>query len=624
MLYNGINSCVINNGFFSQFFHLERGVRQGCPVSPYLYIVVAELLAIMIRKNKNIEGIDIEGTLHKIMQFADDTTILSMFKQESITAIFQTFDIFEGVTGLKINYDKTELLRIGSLCNTQAKLYTQKPVNWTNDPLLILGVNVTQSRKDLVEANFPQLLTKIQNVIKIWSMRNLTIYGKVLLAKSLLISQLTYKLSLLPTPSKEYLKEVNTLISNFIWNNKPPRIAREYLLLPLEKGGLNLTDIIFQEKGLKISWVKRILEETKEDLRKLANLTIPDCDGLIWVGNLKASDIDLVRIGNKGNVWDNILSAWCSYNYREPNTVEEIMNQPLWYNSHIRRQNRPFVIRVLYNKGIAYIKDIVDTEHGQVMSFSELTVLAGHPQLNLLYNQLVSAIPQRWKQTLRQNYHIDAFTEMIPNVQILCKVGKVTRFIHQKMTEKLPVDFSRKVKWESDLNITISEDDWLSFFTNMYEATVYNKLRFLQFRLLYRTLVTNVQRFKWGTVESDLCSFCGMAPEAYAHLFYNCEYIQILWTKFFIWLTRKSGLKLNYNITEIIFGVKNNNSIDKLINTLLLIIKQYIYAVKCQERRPNLNELLKRIYKMMLVERYLAGKNNKWNSFYEKWGVIEW
>ena len=624
VLYKGINSCVINNGNFSQFFELERGVRQGCPLSPYLYIVVAELLAIMIRKNKDIEGIDIEGTIHKIMQFADDTTILSMLKQESITAIFQTFDIFEGVTGLKINYDKTELLRIGSLCNSQAKLYTQKPVNWTNDPLLILGVNVTQSRKDLVEANFPQLLTKIQNVSKIWKMRNLTIYGKILLAKSLLISQLTYKLSLLPTPSKEYLKEVNSLISNFIWNDKPPRIAKDILLLPLEKGGLKLTDIVFQEKGLKISWVKRILEESKEDLRKMANLTIPDCDGLIWLGNLKVVDVDLVRIGNKGNMWDSILSAWCSYNYREPITVEEILNQPLWYNSHIRRQNKPFVIRALYNRGLVYIKDIVNVEQGQIMSFSEVTVLSGHLQLNIFYNQLLSAIPQKWKQTLRQSCHIDAWVEIIPNVKVICKVQKITKFIHQKMTEKLPIDLTRKIKWESDLNITISEDDWLGFFTNMYEATIYNKLRFLQYRLLHRTLVTNVQRFKWGTLETDVCSFCGMAPELYSHLFYKCEFVKILWTRFFVWLARRSGLKLNYSMTEILFGVKNNNSTDKLINTLILIIKQYIYAVKCQRRMPNLNELLKRIYKMMLVERYLAGKNNKWHFFNEKWGVIEW
>ena len=624
IFYNGINSSVVNNGYLSDYFQLERGVRQGCPLSPYLYIVVAELLAIMIRSNEDIEGIDIDGTLFKIMQFADDTTILSMFTEKSIAAIFQTFDIFEGVTGLKINYDKTELLRIGSLCNTHAKLYTQKPVNWTNDPLLILGVNITQSRKGLIEANFPQLLVKIQNISKIWNMRNLTIYGKVLISKSLLISQLTYKLSMLPTPNIEYLKEVNALISKFIWSNKPPRIAKDTLLLPIDKGGLNLIDLFFQEKGLKISWVKRILEETKQDLRKLAGLTIPDCDGLIWEANLKIDDVDYVRIGNKGNVWDSILRAWCSYNYKEPVNVDEIMNQTLWYNTHIRRQNKPFIIKALYNIGLCKIQDIVITEQGAFQGSSEFSLISGSETLKFAYNQLLSAIPQKWKLIVRQQYHTDIYTEVISNVKSICKVEKVTKFIHQKMAENLPVDLSRKLKWEEDLSIAITENDWLSLFSNMYEATIYNKLRFLQFRLLYRILVTNVHRCRWGLLDTDLCTFCGVAPESYIHLFVQCEYSNILWTKFFTWLARTSGLKLNYSPKELLFGITNNNSIDKLVNTLLLIVKQYIYSVKCQGRMPIFNELGKRIYKMMLVERYLAYKNSKWHKFNEKWGIIEW
>ena len=57
--YNNLSSCVLNNGFFSSLFQLERGVRQGDPLSPYLFLIAIEIMAISIRTNENIEGIKI-------------------------------------------------------------------------------------------------------------------------------------------------------------------------------------------------------------------------------------------------------------------------------------------------------------------------------------------------------------------------------------------------------------------------------------------------------------------------------------------------------------------------------------------------------------------------------------
>jgi hypothetical protein len=74
-LYKGSQACVTNNGFSSPFFSLERGVRQGCPLSAYLFIMVVELLANKIRNTKGIKDIKIGQDEIKIIQMADDTTI---------------------------------------------------------------------------------------------------------------------------------------------------------------------------------------------------------------------------------------------------------------------------------------------------------------------------------------------------------------------------------------------------------------------------------------------------------------------------------------------------------------------------------------------------------------------
>lgn len=112
--YQNISSCVIQNGILSQYFNPQRGCRQGDPVSPYLFILCAEILGILIRNNRDIKGIEIDGEEYKISQYADDTSLISDGSASSLDGILQTLDYFAEISGLKINFSKTKLIWIGS------------------------------------------------------------------------------------------------------------------------------------------------------------------------------------------------------------------------------------------------------------------------------------------------------------------------------------------------------------------------------------------------------------------------------------------------------------------------------------------------------------------------------
>ena len=90
VIYKNISSCIIQNGIVSEYFKPGRGCRQGDPISPYLFIICAEILGILIQNNRDIKDIQINGE-YKISQYADDTSLFTMALQ-SLNGILQTLD----------------------------------------------------------------------------------------------------------------------------------------------------------------------------------------------------------------------------------------------------------------------------------------------------------------------------------------------------------------------------------------------------------------------------------------------------------------------------------------------------------------------------------------------------
>ncbi len=76
MMYTNIESTIINNGNIGGYFKLEKWVRQGCPLSAYLFILAIEVLAYKIRYDKNIKGIKIDNKMIKISLLTDNVTLI--------------------------------------------------------------------------------------------------------------------------------------------------------------------------------------------------------------------------------------------------------------------------------------------------------------------------------------------------------------------------------------------------------------------------------------------------------------------------------------------------------------------------------------------------------------------
>ena len=143
---------MLNNGWVTQKIELGRGLRQGCPLSPYLFILVAEPLAHNIRTNENIKGLKINNKESKLSQYADDTELFVDYNETTLKEIFLTFEKFENISGLKINTDKTEILKIGSAKDKEDLLPHYK-CKWTNN-IKVLGIEIWSNMNDTLSKNY--------------------------------------------------------------------------------------------------------------------------------------------------------------------------------------------------------------------------------------------------------------------------------------------------------------------------------------------------------------------------------------------------------------------------------------------------------------------------------------
>ena len=126
LFYYNAKSCVSNNGQHSEFFPIQRGVRQGCPLSPYLFIIGIELLTNQIRTNESIKCITLAGSELKITCYADDASFILDGTHKSLETLIDVLENFSNISGLKLNPQKSQVLRIGSLKNTYITFLKKK------------------------------------------------------------------------------------------------------------------------------------------------------------------------------------------------------------------------------------------------------------------------------------------------------------------------------------------------------------------------------------------------------------------------------------------------------------------------------------------------------------------
>jgi len=618
--YNNATASVLVNGFLSESFKVERGCRQGDGLSPYLFVLCVEVLGKMIRSNNIIKGIKIDNVEFCLSQYADDTALILDGTDTSMNETFNVLDLFEKISGLKVNVEKTLASWVGSKKGSRDKICDHIKVKWVEhqDSFRALGVDFSVSLESMIDINYNKVMTSIKTLIHHWSRRNLTVLGRVTVAKSLLLSKITFLVLTIPDPSQDFIKELNRIINAFIWKGVD-KVTRNQMMQDYDKGGVRMVDIQSYIQALKSTWIRRlILKNGAEWVFLFCKIT-----KIKRISNIEGGSIeiinDMLNSNNPNQFWKDVFNAWAKVtDCHQPINYEQVQRSLLWYNENIKVGKKTLYYYHWVKNGVDFVNDLLDNNG------NFLTLEAFRNKFNvrtnfLEYGGLVRAIKRSFSDIM-DNPGANLLRPYRPfHYRMLLKDLKGSRRIYDILVSSKVITRKYVVKWELKLGKVYTHHTWSIIFNSPFISTTCTKYRWFQFRLIHRILGTNSFLLKIGKTNSGMCSFCYNAEETLIHLFCDCNISLNFWIDFQKWLKERVKVDITLDNDTLLFGTLKGN---KILDLILILCRYHIYKMKMCTKVPSLKVFQIEVKNYYLLEKYIYTCNNDIGKFYKKWSIF--
>jgi hypothetical protein len=592
LLYTDISSCVINEGYTTPYFELQRGVRQGDSLSPYLFILALELCTLKIRNEKEIKGLVFNGHEIKLVNYADDTTAI-MKDEESASRLFRTMKSFEKLSGLKINMEKTEGMWLGPLKHSNKKILG---IKW-KQCLKLLGIHITYNEEERNNLNYQSKIPIIQNIFDQWKQRNLTIYGKILLIKTFALSQIIYTASVIPVPDK-ILLEIEKMIYGFLWKGKQHKVKKAVIIQDYKEGGncmINLKDFITTQN---LTWIKNYLGGNRS----------------IWKYTMESIfEMDRLEVFLQSNFeipyqisefYKTILKSWLEVKQNKVETGNEIIEQYIWHNKYLKFQVTDRIQRIYMEKGILKIKDIIDRN----CKFKTIEEINREYQVDkstfMTYQSIIHSIPPLWKQAMKNkddnNKKEDTNISINENNYNIEKI-KLKEIYKELVYKRLDRTKAYEIYTE---RYNIKDEEWESYFTVFHKLDIPNKAKEIQYKILQNYVATNKLLYKMKIKPNPRCNFCNLYSQDTEHLFFECLIIKDFWMQLNKKIQEDGSTGISINIKDILFG---EDIMVEWKKKIVIMAKWYIFQCKYAERIPCCEKFMEWVKKYLDIKDIYGG-----------------
>lgn len=236
-LYEGVRSRVLVNGVVGESFEVKSGVRQGCPLSPQLFILAIEPLLKVVRGDKVAQGFLVPGSggvRVKSCAYMDDVVFVSENGCD-LQRINLHLRRFCCVSGMSVNWEKCWVCVLGK------KVRMEEGRMKVVEKLKVLGLWFDNDLKGKV--NYEELKARINKILGLWRLRSLSLRGRALIVKTYVLPLILHVSNVFPPP-KMWVSSITQSIFVFFGGVKCEKCSHEKVLKPYEKGGYGFPDLI--------------------------------------------------------------------------------------------------------------------------------------------------------------------------------------------------------------------------------------------------------------------------------------------------------------------------------------------------------------------------------------------
>ena len=549
-LYSNAFTRISINGFLTQEIPLRSGVRQGCPLSPLLYVLIIELLALQLRANPNIVGFTIGGEKLISLHYSDDA-VIKIIQNQCFKEVYKDLLLYEKGIGAKINYEKTQGLWLGKWRHRTddpfKDLYSDpsKRIKWSSGNVKYLGIYVGNQNPAL--QTFEEIVPKVIRRLNFWKQLALPVLSKSRVVEIFLASKLWYAASFYPIPA-HLEKQINEAFLDYITfpKNKKDEVSRMEMEKERSFGGIKLINTQLKSVTPKIHWLIRL---TTDDNLRVHRIVFGNLigeqrgglqgDDLLFTehsyvrSHLKCSSpfyVEALLAITKLNLWKNfpnINDEHLYYNKIFSTTVDDEIEE---------KTVKPF----LGNKVLANIRtygDLLAAEHA-----------VSQPRLTAVIRKKIESIAYIRPSASHNEVVAMDFSKM--------KFTKITqKFIYSQLIQQQSRDHIYQTKWATDhgeLSIIEWPKVWDSvhqqFFTEAVKSTIWSQVH-LNF---YTTYSYN----KWHN-SLNPCPLCGKIPDDIYHILLDCQVTNHLWNK--LHNTLVGIVNIEPSLHERVFGLQPRN-----------------------------------------------------------------
>ena len=388
------------------------------------------------------------------------------------------------------------------------------------------------------------------------------------------------------------------------YGKKKDKIKRAVIYQPLAEGGLNFINFDAMVKSLLLAWLSRLLGDNDDSWKVIPNYYLSEYGGLQFLlkCNYNAQSINKCL----PNFYRELLQYF--QEFKNKTNIFPYGEFLLWNNKSITIENSSVFWRSWFRQKIINVQDVLNAE-GIFLTLEEFQNKF-KIKTNFLYHlQLIAAIPSDLKKAAT----IEIPSQEVLNTAKLSSSATATPDLSEMrcknyykilsgngITEPTGIE-----KWKN--NFPDYFTDWGKKFSFIYKSTKDNKLRQFSFRLLHRITMTKKDLFKFRLVEDEACTLC-LLPDSIEHTFLHYTVTTAFYSKAISWFNHENDTHITLSSKQVTFNdiprlTHLTDYLRRRLHLFVIILKHYIYACKCLDKKPNMQEFQRKVILQWQIEK---------------------